>query len=321
MTTVALFDPVRDRLALVEAKLREPGPNESEALRAATNHLLSSGGKRVRPALGLLTGSMLGSDMERVIAAAAACEMLHTATLVHDDLIDGSLLRRGIPTLNARWTASSTVLAGDYLFARAADFAAQTQSVRLMSEFARTLMIIVNGEINQQFRGRGHASREDYYSRIYAKTASLFELSTKSAAMLSDEDESIIDGMAAYGREVGMAFQIVDDVLDFAGNEAHVGKPVGSDLRQGLVTLPALYYLDSHPDDPDLMALLNGRSGDAALVSRVVRSVQNSGAINAALAEARTYVERAQAALSRMPDVEERHALMDLSEFFLQRDL
>jgi geranylgeranyl pyrophosphate synthase len=322
LSTTDIFVPIQADLRAVEAKLREATlDNQHPALTSALEQLLASGGKRVRPAVALLSARLFDAEPERAVALAAAIEMLHTATLVHDDLIDGSLLRRGLPTLNAQWTPGATVLTGDFLFARAAELAAETDSVRVMSVFSRTLMIIVNGEINQMFVGRGEALREGYLNRIYAKTASLFAVAAEAAAILGDTDEATIAAMRFFGREIGMAFQIVDDVLDFTSDEARLGKPVGSDLRQGLFTLPVLYYMEQHPDDRDIAALLMGRSGDGERVDRVVRAVRASGAVKQALNEAKAYVARAQSKLATMPHNVYRRALSDLGEYFVSRNV
>ena len=323
MIPADVFEPVRARLLEVEAKLREaPAPGgQHEALTAAIEHLLDSGGKRVRPGLALLVAQAFGVEASRAVALAAAVEMLHTATLVHDDLIDGSLLRRGIPTLNAQWTPAATVLTGDYLFARAASLAAETDSVRVMDVFARTLMVLVNGEINQLFVSRGRVSRDDYYRRIYAKTASMFALATQAGAILGSAAEPVVEAMRDYGKEVGMAFQIVDDILDYVGDEGHVGKPVGGDLRQGLVTLPALYFLEAHPGDASMTAILNGQAGDPAQVAVVVNSIRASGAIDSAMAEARRFVARGQAALAAVSGRPQRDALAALADYVVRRDL
>jgi geranylgeranyl pyrophosphate synthase len=318
---VDFFEPVRAELRAVEAKLREVPPGQHEALTGATEHLLDSGGKRVRPGLALLVAQAFRANTQHAVALAAAVEMLHTATLVHDDLIDGSLLRRGIPTLNAQWTPAATVLTGDYLFARAASLAAATDNVRVMDVFAATLMTLVNGEINQLFVSRGRASRDDYYKRIYAKTASMFALATEAGAILGSTSEATIMAMREYGKEVGMAFQIVDDILDYVGQEGHVGKPVGNDLRQGLITLPALYFLETHPEDPHMAAILNGQAGDPAQVAVVVDSIRISGAVDQALAEARRFVGRAQSALTALPAGRQREALAALADYVVRRDL
>ena len=322
MNQSSFLEPVAWALEQVEQRLHEKADTQHEALTEAIEHLLNSGGKRLRPALALLAGAMLGADPERNVSLAAAVEMLHTATLVHDDLIDGSLLRRGMPTLNARWSPAATVLAGDFLFARAADLAASTGSIRVMSLFARALMTIVNGEVVQQlFLNRRSLSRDEYLRRIHAKTASMFELATEAAAVLACASEETVTALASYGREVGMAFQIVDDVLDFAGDPTHVGKPVGSDLRQGLVTLPVLYFMESHPDHPDLQILLEGHVHDASLIENVVNAIRASGAITAALFDARQHVERGQSALANLPANDMRRALAELAEFILRRNL
>ncbi len=179
---------VQDQLPLVEARMRSQADKHHPELGSALKHLLSSGGKRIRPVVSLLTGRMLGADQARVVTLSAAIEMLHTATLVHDDLIDGSLLRRGIATLNAQWSPAATVLTGDFIFASAARLAAETDSISVMRLFSETLATIVSGEITQLFSSHGLASREDYFQRIYAKTASMFELATAASAMLSPVD-------------------------------------------------------------------------------------------------------------------------------------
>ena len=288
-------------------------------LGAAIQHLLSSGGKRVRPAVALLMGGMLGADPDRLVTLASAIELLHTATLVHDDLIDGALLRRGIATLNAQWTPAATVLTGDFIFAIAAKMAADTDSVAVMRLFAQTLAIIVNGEINQLFISHGLASRENYFKRIYAKTASMFELASGAAAILSPVDQEIIDPARRFGYEIGMAFQIVDDVLDFTGEQAIVGKPVANDLRQGLITLPALYYYEAFPNDSGMKMIIEGNRYMGAAMDRLVESIRQSDAIDRSLAEAKEYIDRALTILSTFPGGPEHEALGELSGYILNR--
>ena len=171
--------------------MRSQAEHQHPDLRAALDHLISSGGKRIRPTVTLLIGRILNGDESRLVTLAAAIELLHTATLVHDDLIDGSLLRRGIPTINSKWSPGATVLTGDFMFARAAKLASDTNSIPVMSLFSKTLATIVNGEITQLFSNRCNINREEYYQRIYAKTASLFEASACCAALISTEDGGI----------------------------------------------------------------------------------------------------------------------------------
>lgn len=288
-------------------------------LRAALEHLLAAGGKRVRPTLCLLVGSILGGDEARLITLSAALEMLHTATLVHDDLIDGALLRRGLPTLNARWSPPATVLTGDFLFARAAKLAAEADHLALMKHFSETLAIIVNGELAQMFDSRGTIDRENYYKRIYAKTASLFEMTTRAAAMVSPVNEAAVEAMRDLGYQLGMAFQIVDDVLDFTGDQSAVGKPLGSDLLNGLVTLPAIYYAETHPDDPDILSVPHGGWTNAENMTRLIDNIRHSGAVDQAMREAAAFVDRALARIEPLPGGVEREALESLAKYIVDR--
>ena len=185
MIETTFFNTVQDRLLLVEEKIRSRADGHNPTLAAALNHLLTSGGKRIRVVVTLIAGKMVQADPDRLITLAAAIEALHTATLVHDDLIDGALIRRGIPTLNAQWSPAATVLTGDFIFAQAAKLAAETNSVPVMRLFSETLATIVNGEITQLFSSKWTANREDYYRRIYAKTASLFETASAAAGLLA----------------------------------------------------------------------------------------------------------------------------------------
>jgi geranylgeranyl pyrophosphate synthase len=320
LTPATFFDLVRADLQAVEAQLRSAIPAQPESLNAAVSQLILSGGKRLRPTLALLAAKLLDCEPESAIHVAAAIETLHTATLVHDDLVDGSSLRRGMLTLNAQWSPAVTVLTGDYLLARAAAFATRSNSMSVMHEFSRVLQIIVGGELDQMFAGRGRASRQAYFERIYAKTAALFALSAQTPALLCGASEAAGQALSTFGREMGMAFQIMDDILDFTSDESRLGKPVGSDLRQGLFTLPALCYLECQPDDRHLSAVLKG-SRNSRTVAHAVQAVRDSGAIDMARQEAEAYVTRAQAALALLPDNIYRRALAEMADYVIRRDL
>ena len=299
--------------------MRKQADEAHSDLRAALEHLLAAGGKRVRPTISLLVGNMLGAPLEKLVTLGAAVELLHTATLVHDDLIDGSLLRRGMPTLNARWSPPATVLTGDFLFARAAITAAETDHLPLMKLFSETLATIVNGELTQMFTSRGLINRDNYYKRIYAKTASLFEMTSRAAAMVSPVDESVIESMRDFGYQIGMAFQIVDDILDFNGDQNAVGKPLGSDLLNGLVTLPAIYYAETNPDDPDVLSLPQGGWTNNENMTRLVDNIRASNATKKAMLEADQHIDRALTILSSMEDCAEREALENLAKYIVDR--
>lgn len=343
----SFFDPVNSAIQEVNARMLEQADGRHQELSVALEHLLTSGGKRIRVAVTLLMGRLLRNTLadkaaqelldSRLITLAAAIEMLHTATLVHDDLIDGALVRRGIPTLNAQWTPAATVLTGDFVFARAARLAAETDSVKVMRLFADTLATIVGGEIRQLFGRRVSSSREDYERRIYAKTASLFETATLATTCLLElgEGEQFglsdlnFDGLQSltrkYGYNIGMAFQVVDDILDFTGEQAMVGKPVGSDLRQGIITLPAIVYFEHQPDDPDLKSLLSGKSLSEINFDRLLTNIcthkltEDATAIDIALNEAQEYTRQALKEINRLPESTEKRSLIELAGYITKR--
>jgi geranylgeranyl pyrophosphate synthase len=330
--TIPLLEPLAADLELVEQKLREPVHLDYPQLTAVLHSLLDSGGKRLRPGLALFAGRFFPADRDKLVSLAASVEMLHTATLVHDDLIDGALMRRGHSTVNARWSTGATVLTGDYLFARAAALAAETDHVRVMAIFADTLMTICSGELRQIFdrhdlphlgsQEAWQAALERYDQRIHAKTASLFAAATESAAVLGGALDAEVSALRDYGRFLGMGFQIIDDVLDFQGNEGVLGKPVGSDLREGIVTLPTLHYLRSHPDDERVAAVVRGSEGGAAnseLVREVVDAIRESGAAALAMERAQMFISRSQAALASLPAGEARDMLQALADYTVSR--
>lgn len=319
MSEVNFFDSVQDSIRLVEKRMRAQADGYHPELNAALNHLLDSGGKRIRVAVALLVGGMFQADPDRLITLAAAIELLHTATLVHDDLIDGALMRRGNPTLNARWTPAATVLTGDFIFARAAKLAAETESLRVMKIFSETLAIICEGEVTQMFDRQTFTTRQSYDRRIYAKTASLFETAAFSAGILSNVEEQSAQDLKRFGFEIGMAFQVVDDILDFTGEQTTVGKPVASDLRQGIMTLPVLFYLESVRQDPVLTAVLEHRRVTEDQIHQLLKDIRESGAIDRAMQEAILHVQSAIILLSGFPSCTERLALEDLAQFIVRR--
>ena len=319
--TPTAADLVGPSLKRVEAVLHDLPEVEPAGLRQAVEVILNSGGKRIRPTIALLVAGLLGIDPPNAnaIHLAAAVEMLHTATLVHDDLIDGSLMRRGAATLNAAWTPAATVLTGDFLFAYAAKLASQANSVEAMSIFADTLCVMVAGELRQGFSDwETRGTLQDYYRRIYAKTASMFVLATTAMASVGGASERQTAALREFGREFGMGFQIIDDILDFTGEQRVVGKPVGSDLRRGLITLPTLRYAEAHSADPDLACALRGEC-DRATYDRLIERIRRSGAISASRNEAAAAGQRAIQALSAFPDGPHRAALIGLVDEYARR--
>ena len=320
MNILSIFEPIREELELVEERLREAVEIEHSYLKHILSYLLDSGGKRIRPALVILASKFHDSDADRVLPLAASVELLHTATLVHDDLLDGSFLRRGNPTLNASLSAEVVVLVGDYLFARAADLAAATSSVPIVSIFAQTLMIICNGELRHALtKSDWRSTKEDYFQSIYSKTASLFAASTEAGALLSGAAAPTVEALRAYGHNLGMAFQILDDILDFTGDEKELGKPIGSDLRQGTVTLPLLVFLEAHPEIDILSSIFDEPEGREEKIRALVDMVRNSVAIASARDEAERFTAASKRAIQNLPPNEYRQAMLHLADYLLER--
>ncbi|MBC7251382.1 MAG: polyprenyl synthetase family protein, partial [Anaerolineae bacterium] len=216
---------------------------------------------------------------------------------------------------------SIAVLIGDYLFSRAAALAAETGNIRVVNIFSQTLTIICDGELRQHFnRQQLPYSVDDYYRRIFAKTAALFAAATEAGAILSNATQSEIQALRDYGHNVGLAFQIVDDVLDLVGDEDKMGKPAGSDLRQGIITLPMLYFLSQGNDPTTIRRVIDEGHRDAASVQAAINAIRASGAIETALAEARRFSQYAQEALQALPAHPNRQILFDLADFIIQRD-
>ena len=316
MSIQHIFAPIQSELQEMETRLRQAVRVEYAPLTEIFEMLIDSGGKRIRPALCLLATKFHPTDPEQMYMLAIATELVHAATLIHDDLIDRSATRRGNPTINSRWSGTATVLAGDFLLARAADIAASIENFKVMRIFARTLMTICEGEIRQDFaRAHWPPNRTEYYRHIESKTASLFVAATEGGALLSGAPAEEIAALRAYGRHLGMAFQMVDDILDFTANESELGKPVGSDLRQGTFTLPVFYYLE---DDTRAASL---RDFVSAEVEQLIEAIRQSPAIAAAKAEAQRTAQAARDALAIFPDNPYRRALSDLADYVVERTL
>ncbi|NOZ50719.1 MAG: polyprenyl synthetase family protein [Chloroflexi bacterium] len=310
-------------LAAVETKMAQAvGKSDYAPLADALQGLVRSGGKRVRPTLTLLAGRFYPpTQHHHLISLAAAIESLHTATLVHDDVVDGALLRRGKSTLNALWMPSSTIMAGDFFFARAAGLVAETEHPRVIRLFAQALQIIVDGELRQAFSMRDWSQpKGSYYERIYGKTAALLELATQSPSVLGEAPPEHEQALRRFGHHLGMAFQIIDDILDFVADAQTLGKPAGSDLRAGIITLPVYYYIQQPARRDAMVSLIDGhRTGDE-VVDEVVRLIRESDAIPQAHAEARSFSEKAIAELMALPSAPQRDALADVARYVVERE-
>lgn len=297
---------LHEDLARVEARVRLAAQVEFPVLGDILQAIIGAGGKRLRPILLLLSARAYSYDIEPLIPAAAGVEMLHTASLVHDDTIDMSQLRRGQPTLNSMFDSGTVILIGDYLFAQSAILAAETMNPRVVAVFASSLADICDGQLREVFTAhRLDQTRDDYERRIYGKTASLFAGAAEMGAIIGGADEDSIQNLRSFGAEVGMAFQIVDDVLDLSATTDTIGKPANLDLRQGTVTLPTMLLLarlDGDPAARDVERVVNGVDVTDDDYAAVAALIETSGAIEESITLARTFTERAIERLNRIED-------------------
>ena len=285
-------------------------------------HLMKAGGKRLRPVMVLLSARASGAT-EAGLAhhyLAMAVEILHTATLIHDDIIDGSSLRRGRPTVNHQWGLRTSVLTGDFLLARSCYYISLIENVRLNTIFSQMVMDMCNGEMSQlERRYQATITYEQYIEQVRCKTALLMAVGCQGAAIITHADQAQEKALYSYGHDLGIAFQIMDDMLDFTVSEGEMGKSARSDLIQGQVTLPTWYALQDSPHADELRRLIEARFADAGDLERGLDIVLTSGAIARCEREAKSYADQAVAALAALPESPAREALKDLAAFAIER--
>lgn len=315
-----IYAPVESELLEVESRLRSTSVVDFPHLATLLQHSLKGDGKRIRPALTLLSGRFYDYNTDNLVRMATALEILHTATLIHDDAIDHSTVRRNMPTVNKLWGEEQAVLLGDYLFAEAGSLTASTNNLRAVKLFASTLKTISSGEIDQAVSAYTlDQTREQYFRRIAYKTATLFTTSTESGAALGGAPEESIQKLIDYGHNLGIAFQIVDDILDFVGSEQQLGKPVGSDLTQGTVTLPVLLLFRQRPEEKAVKYLFRNRN-DSDATRDVIDLVRSSPEIiQECYQTASDYCDRAYSSLHDLPDNDAKRSLQELTRYIIRR--
>jgi len=316
----ALFEPVEKEIALVEEGLKAVADVRYPWLVELLGYIVKSGGKRVRPALTLLAGKLQSdSNCNELIYVATGVELLHTATLVHDDTIDISSSRRGKPTAASIWGWGIATLAGDYLFSKAAELVSQANSVRADRLFAQTLMALCTGELKESFQSFDcNQGRETYFDRIGNKTASLFAMATESGAVVTGASEESIQALSSYGYNLGMAFQIVDDIFDFTAGEDDLGKPVASDLLQGHLTLPAIMLREQYPDNNLIEQIFEHRQVEENL-EKVINLIRDSRIIPDCYNVAQGFAAKACQSLEIFTDSPYRHKLSELADYVVNR--
>jgi octaprenyl-diphosphate synthase len=332
-----IFDLVRDDLALVESEIAAQNSAAIEPVCEISSYLREGGGKRLRPALLLLAAGASGYRGESAIRLGAVVEMIHSATLIHDDVIDGADTRRGRPSANARWGNHMSVLAGDWLYMQSFEMALQERNFAVLDILIDLTQNMVEGELLQLTRlGQIDLNEAEATELAYRKTACLFSGCARLGAVLGKQPKEIEDGLADYGRNAGLAFQLVDDLLDFTASPEKLGKPVLSDLKEGKVTLPLIFALEAqaHTATSDGNGQPHANSEGRQLVEKVLEErdfrtvraeqiaklVRETGALERATKLAKEYVQRSKASLDVLPDTEYRRALLAVPDFILDRE-
>ncbi len=318
-----IFDLIQDDLQRVEREISTESVASVEAVTAIGHYLQASGGKRLRPALLLLSARVAGNCGPGAIRLAAVVEMIHTATLVHDDVIDAAETRRGRPSTNTRWGNHTCVLAGDWLYMQAFQMALRERSFPILDLLIGLTQAMVEGELLQLERiGRIGINEADCIELVDRKTARLFSVCARIGALVGDGSPAAEERLSEYAWNLGMAFQLVDDMLDFTAREKTLGKPVGGDLREGKVTLPLVYALEqARPEERrDIETILRERSYESVPFARVLELIERHNGIQRVRARARTFTQRARAIMAEFPESSGQRALMSVTDLITERD-
>lgn len=316
-----LFNQITGDLQRVEKELIKFVETDYPVLKESSIHLLSARGKRLRPAFAILAGKLYSCPLEKLMPLAMALELIHMASLVHDDVVDASLTRRGRPTVKAEWGNTVSVATGDYLFAKSLELIAQINNSEISRIFAEVSIEMSQGEIQQiKCSFDTEQNLKQYYYRIRRKTALLISASCKLGGLISEAPRREVWALGMYGHALGIAFQIVDDILDLTAKTADIGKPVGGDLRQGIMTLPMILALKSSAESAELERLLGKRDKSDTEIEKAIKLIGESGAIEESMHWVNRYVDKAKKHLGELPSGATREALDKLAEFVRVRN-
>ncbi len=321
-TAKEVFDLLRDDLAAIEQEFSRQSASEVEVITDIARYLIAGGGKRIRPLLLLLSSKALGCHSASRIRLGSVVEMLHTATLVHDDIIDKADVRRGRPSSNTTWGSAKCVLAGDWLYMQSFQTALEERNFRVLDLLISLTQQMVEGEL-LQMQKLGHLiNEEEYFDLIFRKTACLFKVSMQLGAAITPGREDCEETMGEYGRNLGLAFQIVDDVLDLTAAEDVLGKPVASDLREGKATLAVIHALErgTGADREAIRTVLAERSFTAVSHAQILEILHRHGSLDYAMDTACAYAEAARLSIADLPASDAKRALLWVPGFVTSRD-
>jgi octaprenyl-diphosphate synthase len=318
-----LLEPIAEKLALVEEELRRNFQSKIQTLSDVGEHILLGGGKRLRPALLLLVSKMLRYEGYRDVIYGAVIEFIHTATLVHDDIIDEAAIRRGRTSINYRWGNHLTVLVGDYLYTHSMNLALAEGNLDVLRLLSNVTIRMIEGEIlGLEQNGRADLSVDDYFEIVGRKTAALFGACCRIPAYLMDTNEATAASLQAYGYNLGVCFQLIDDLLDFTSSTEVLGKPALSDLKEGKLTLPLILAMPrATPRERDLVTrIADTKSFDGIDPAEISAIVRKYDALDETRAIARDYASRARTSLAAFPSSPAKETLELALEFVLERD-
>lgn len=322
-TLSRLFASIQPDLDQVDATFQERATSGLDILNSASMHALGSPGKRLRTALTLLSGKLNTYRFDKLLPLSVAFEMVHLATLIHDDIVDNALTRRGNPTVNALWGDNIAILLGDYYFAKTAGLIADINDNRIDRLFSDTVATVCEGTIMEMMTaGRIDLATKSYFEKISHKTACLIAACCKGGAIVSQATHEEIDLLYEYGMNLGIAFQIIDDILDYTEDQETIGKPAGNDLRQGMVTLPLIYALQEQSPNgryQEVQNVLNGTTHREEDIRAVVDWVVTGPGVQRSLTDADTYANKAREALAHFPFTQDRQVLDKLINFVVTR--
>lgn len=322
-TLSRLFASIQPDLDQVDATFQERATSGLDILNSASMHALGSPGKRLRTALTLLSGKLNTYRFDKLLPLSVAFEMVHLATLIHDDIVDNALTRRGNPTVNALWGDNIAILLGDYYFAKTAGLIADINDNRIDRLFSDTVATVCEGTIMEMMTaGRIDLATKSYFEKISHKTACLIAACCKGGAIVSQASHEEIDLLYEYGMNLGIAFQIIDDILDYTEDQETIGKPAGNDLRQGMVTLPLIYALQEQSPNgryQEVQNVLNGTTHREEDIRAVVDWVVTGPGVQRSLTDADTYANKAREALAHFPFTQDRQVLDKLINFVVTR--
>ena len=324
MSVVAeeLFEPIAEELREFEGRIHSSIAADLGPMAEAMEHVVTAGGKRLRPALVILSARLGNADIDEIFNVSMGIEFIHTATLVHDDLIDSAPTRRGIPTIHHALGPNPAIIIGDYYFAKGANLLSSVGDPRIDNAISQAVMTICMGELMQMISRREYdQSIDDYYNKIERKTATLVSACCYAGGIVGHLEPAQVETLRRYGYLLGMAFQIEDDILDYKATSAEVGKPVGADLRQGTVTLPLMLALDDPGAAKSLRPVLDKPDLDEADYETVVDTVRRSPAMRQAELHARDFADRARAELETLPDTSARGAMARICDYVVERRL